>query len=133
VPHAYIAYVAFREGDAERAREHFRAAMRLDSNFARSIPQSLNTMGNDRAVAGDHAAAIRHYRLALELDPAFADARSNLGVAYARQGMLREAIAEFEKALDLQPGDDVVRRNLAMARDSLETRGRNVERRDAAP
>jgi len=53
--------------------------------------------------AGEHAAAERAFRQALEAAPDSAVARSKLGVVLAQQGRLDEAIAEFSKALSLRP------------------------------
>jgi Flp pilus assembly protein TadD len=42
---------------------------------------------------------------------------NNLGVALASLGRLDEAIAQFERALAIQPGFEDARRNLAFARE----------------
>lgn len=120
-PHMYVGYVAFGEGSIDEARDHFRLAM-VDEHYSRKVLDTLNTMGNESAQAGKQDEAIRHYQLALDLDPRFADTHSNLGVAYARQGRLEDAIRKFEDALALNPDDDALRYNLAIARQELATR-----------
>jgi Flp pilus assembly protein TadD len=47
--------------------------------------------------------AIRHYEQALRLNPDYAEAHNNLGVALAGQGKLLEAIGHYEQALRIKP------------------------------
>ena len=48
--------------------------------------------------------AIAHYRKALELQPGYCDAHINLGNAlHRKRGMDREAIAQYEEALKIDP------------------------------
>jgi tetratricopeptide (TPR) repeat protein len=54
---------------------------------------------------GQYGAAIDYYRRALAIDPHFADAWGNMGVAQAKTGEDREALASFEKALESAPTD----------------------------
>jgi tetratricopeptide (TPR) repeat protein len=48
--------------------------------------------------------AASHYEAALRIQPRNAGAHLNLGVARAKQGRMREAIDEFRRALDIDPG-----------------------------
>ena len=56
--------------------------------------------------------AIEHYVTALQLDPEYAEAYNNLGVALAKQGRFAEAIKQFSAALEIYPGYENARRNL---------------------
>ena len=56
--------------------------------------------------------AIACFRQALELDPKFAPAHRNLGIALYKQGKLDEAIACFRNALEVDPNDAQAHRNL---------------------
>ena len=47
--------------------------------------------------------AAREFRLALDLNPDYADAHANLGSALAQQGAYREALREFDEALRIDP------------------------------
>ena len=47
--------------------------------------------------------AIAQYREALRLDPKLAEAHNGLGAALATAGHADEAMAEYEKALELKP------------------------------
>ena len=51
------------------------------------------------------AAAVREYREALRLDPRHADAHYNLAVALERLGRMDEAIAHYQQASQLDPGN----------------------------
>lgn len=67
----------------------------------------------------DFPGAIRHYQLALELDPGSADVRYNLGLCYYRSGNYDEAIESFESALELDPNRPEIHYNLALAHHRL--------------
>jgi len=49
------------------------------------------------------------------IDPADAGAHNNLGVLYFQKGLIAEAIAEFSRALELDPKMQVAQRNLEIA------------------
>ena len=80
-------------------------ALEASPGFA-ALPQA------DR-VAVEHA--IRDFRLALEEDPDFAEAHSNLGLALAAQGSFDEAIVHYRRAVDLKPELSIARSNLGNA------------------
>jgi tetratricopeptide (TPR) repeat protein len=65
--------------------------------------------------AGDILGAIDAYKAALALNPARADALSNLGAAYVRLGHYDEAIKQYEAALQSDALNNAVRLNLALA------------------
>jgi tetratricopeptide (TPR) repeat protein len=77
---------------------------------------------------GDAAAAREHYRLAVELAPALAEALRTWGVIQAREGDLAGAAESFAKAVKAQPEDRRLRFELAMA---LVLDGREAEARVA--
>jgi tetratricopeptide (TPR) repeat protein len=56
--------------------------------------------------------AIDQYSIALQLDPDYAEAYNNLGVALANQGRFDEAIEQFSAALKIYPGYANARQNL---------------------
>lgn len=58
--------------------------------------------GEERFVRGDHIAAATAFDAALELDPAHAEAWSDLGVTRAAQGRF-DAVFAFDRALELDP------------------------------
>ena len=54
---------------------------------------------------GDAEAAVVSHRRAIQLRPDFAVAHSNLGLALRDLGLIDEAIAEFRRALRIDPQD----------------------------
>ena len=75
----------------------------------------LFARGPELHQAGDILGAIDAYKAALTLDPARADALSNLGAAYVRLGQFDEAIKQYEAALQADALNNAVRLNLALA------------------
>jgi tetratricopeptide (TPR) repeat protein len=68
---------------------------------------------------GKHDEAIADYDKAIALDPSFALAYSNRGLAYAKKGDVDraiadydKAIADFRKALEIDPSDHLTKNNL---------------------
>ena len=64
-----------------------------------------NALGNALADTGRLDDALSQYRQAVELDPDFADAHSNIAIILARRGELAQAIVESQKALAIPPED----------------------------
>ena len=60
-------------------------------------------------------AAIAELRNAIEIDPAFWFTHTFLGEAYVRKGAYPEAIAEMQRALELEKDNAEIRCNLAYA------------------
>ncbi|AUB39858.1 Tfp pilus assembly protein PilF [Nostoc flagelliforme CCNUN1] len=56
--------------------------------------------------------AIAAYQEALQIDPNYANAHNNLGLALYGQGKLEQAIAELEIAVRLDPSSTLFRDNL---------------------
>lgn len=72
--------------------------------------------GNDAYLRGDIPAAVTAYEQLDRSGIASPELMYNLGNAYYRQGQLGRAIWAWERALDLDPGADDARYNLAQAR-----------------
>jgi len=70
-----------------------------------------NTLIKDDKIAE----AMSHYRKAVEIHPAYADAHYNLGVAFALQAAYERAITEYRMALDLKENHIKARLRLAEA------------------
>ena len=51
----------------------------------------------------------------LELNPDFASAQENLGIAFAMKGRVDEAISHLNRAHELDPANQRILKNLAMA------------------
>jgi len=73
-----------------------------------------NNLGMIYALRGDSAAAITHFKRALEANPNFAEAEDNLGGELAKlPGREREAVEHFEAALRIHPDFPMALLNLA--------------------
>lgn len=69
--------------------------------------------GNARQAQGKLEEAKNCYAKAIELDPDFAEAYTNLGTLYAQEQQWQSAIAFYQKAIALQPNLASTYRNLA--------------------
>jgi hypothetical protein len=65
--------------------------------------RARNNYAADLLERGDARTAEDHLRVAVSLDPRFAEAQGNLGVALCRQQKCNEGIPHLERALDLDP------------------------------
>ena len=65
--------------------------------------------------AGDAAGSAEAFRRALEFDPDYAEAHTDLGVEYLNLGLVDDAIAEFRTAAGLDPATSVHHANLGLA------------------
>lgn len=74
-----------------------------------------NDRGNELADALRLSEAIEAYRRAIEIDPDYAEAFSNLGTALRDSGEIEGAIEVYERALKLKPGLAEAWNNLAIA------------------
>ena len=66
-------------------------------------------------IAGKMDQSVAHYLEAIKIDPAFADAYSNLGNAYKAAGNMDEAMICYNKAISLEPNYAEAYANLAAA------------------
>ena len=83
------------------------------SNSTRSTPRPTTTWALPCSDKGQLDEAIACYRKAIELDPKYAKAHSNLGDALTAKGQVDEAIACFRKAIELDPKSASAHNNLA--------------------
>ena len=90
----------------------WQSAVEAKPDNARAHVNLANALRND---LGDLGGAEQHYRLALELRPGHALAHTNLGSVLAVTGRLDEAVEEFNRALEIDPGLTPARLYLAVA------------------
>jgi Flp pilus assembly protein TadD len=55
--------------------------------------------------------AIYRWERATQIDPTYAAAHNNLAIAYEHEGDLNKARAAYEKALELEPGNALIKQN----------------------
>lgn len=78
---------------------------------ARSDAKSQLQFGVQVVEHGLWREAIYRWEKAVELDPRYAAAYNNLAVAYEREGQPEKARKAYQKALDLEPNNPVIRQN----------------------
>jgi len=71
--------------------------------------------GMDASIRGDLPKAISHFERAIEIDPAFSEAYSELGVRHMRLDRFQEAAEQFEKGVRLDERSPELRCNLAVS------------------
>lgn len=76
--------------------------------------------GNEAYLHGDYRSAIEAYEQVASFGIQGPDLFYNLGDAYFRAGNLGRAVYNYERALELRPGDEDVSYNLAAARAAAE-------------
>jgi tetratricopeptide (TPR) repeat protein len=80
----------------------------------RSAAERFFTQGLQAQQAHRLADAVQAYRQAIQLDPAFFEARYNLGLAFTEAGNLGAALTAYEYALAIQPNSADARYNFAL-------------------
>ncbi|KAM0946615.1 putative protein O-GlcNAc transferase [Dioscorea sansibarensis] len=101
-------------GDPSSAEEAYKRAISLSST-PQHVHATLSNLGNlyRQQRRYEHAKAI--LTKSLELSSGYAPAHNNLGLVFVAEGQLDEAIASFEKALQLDPLLDAAKSNMAKA------------------
>jgi tetratricopeptide (TPR) repeat protein len=126
-----IGTVAHRSGELDAALNYFRKAARLDPGQATAFSNmgtvcfGLFQQRNDRAWLPQ---ALRHFQDAIRLDPGLSDAYNGRGAVYLALNRGDEAVGDFRKVIELQPGNVNAHFNLAYA---LVGAGRKKEALDA--
>lgn len=83
------------------------------------LPRAHLLLANEYKDSGRFEDAMREYRTAILLDPAYASAYNNLGALYFLSGNPSEALAMYLKALELDPGISGIHYNIGIAYDRL--------------
>ena len=61
--------------------------------------------------------AIYRWKRAAEIDPSYAAAWNNLGIAYEHEGLFDKAREAYERALDLEPDNLMIQQNYDLFRE----------------
>ena len=88
---------------------------------------SLNISGDKFYEKGEIQKAIDEFKLALELDPNNVNVHNSLGVCYGLQSHYGLAIAAFQKAIAIDPGEYMALHNLGLVHLLIEERDRALE------
>ncbi len=102
--------VCLKMGDRAAAIRLFRESLALQP----SAPTYSN-LGNALQQDKKLAEAVAAHKLAVRLDPEYANAWNNLGTALRDDNQIDEAIAAFRKAIELAPEDAAPRFSLGLA------------------
>ena len=98
-PHITLASVLAEEGKHDEAAAERKVAAGLSRTAVNRQRATLNTnAGNQLLQRGQIADAVAQYQDAIAADPGYAEAHSQLAIAYAQQGRTDEAAAERAKA-----------------------------------
>jgi tetratricopeptide (TPR) repeat protein len=102
---------ALKTGQLDQAEAAFRAVLAGGGNRA-FVHHNLGIVHQQRE---RHVQALAEFRAAARLDPAFGPARLLAGTSLLALGRPLEAVAEFERAVRLLPGEKAARQQLAHA------------------
>jgi tetratricopeptide (TPR) repeat protein len=98
-PHITLAALLTEEGKRDAAAQERKLAAGLSRSAVNHQRAMLNTnAGNQMLLRGQIADAVEKYQEAIAADPSYAEAHSQLALAYERQGRAEEAAAERAKA-----------------------------------
>ena len=61
--------------------------------------------------------ATYRWERAVDIDPSYAAAWNNLGIAYEHEGLFKKALEAYEKALDLEPRNFMIQENYDLFRE----------------
>ncbi len=113
--HVRLAFALVHQGNWFEAAGHYRAAFAL-----RPRGDVCDSLGSVMKAAGQFDEAFLCFEQAVRLDPAYAPAHLNLGVAYLRKGDADQAMGFLRRAVELDP--DFVQAHIILA-SSLQDRG----------
>jgi len=94
----------------------------------RSEAKSQVEFGWDVAMHGLWKEATVHWQKAVEIDPTYAAAWNNLGIAYEQQGQFAKAREAYEKAIGLDPNNNFIRQNYDLFREIYDRQNRRRDR-----
>ena len=84
---------------------------------ARSDAKAQVEFGIAVAQRGLWKEAIYRWERATQIDPSYAAALNNLAIAYEHEGELAKARSAYEKALELEPGNALIKQNYELFRE----------------
>ncbi|EGJ50115.1 tetratricopeptide repeat protein [Desulfocurvibacter africanus] len=107
-------------GNLSAADREFGKAVKLTTDQAMSLISGLSRNIAEQCMAQAPELAERYLRYSLEakqkiLSRSDMETFNALGLVLRMQGKWREAVAEYRKALDIAPEDEIIRYNLALA------------------
>ncbi len=114
-----LGYALMQQNNFDGAAEHLRRAATKDTGDARLHYFNALLMQRRSAFQGDRLEHVEEMRSelqkALAIDPNYADAYSLLALTDSARGDHQPALEHARKAVELNPGNEYLRSNLAMA------------------
>ena len=110
-----LGVVSLRRGQVKQAEQYLLAALASSQLASSQRALALNTLGLVRATQGRSAEAEQAFKEAITLEPGYADARQNLGLAYLEKGQMQAGIAELEQAVRYKGTDPTLHHLLGEA------------------
>lgn len=111
-----LGYYNLIKQDYQRAREYFHQAIEKNANDSRVLYYSALLAQREGISGGDPeqlAVMQKELETSIKLDPEFADAYSLLAFTYMTQGKKDDGLRTMIKAVELNPGNEQYRFNLA--------------------
>jgi tetratricopeptide (TPR) repeat protein len=112
-----------RAGDREAAVKAFIEATHRNANFAAAHA----ALGDLYKQSGDYAAAAGEYESVTRIEPGVADNQYRLAVSYHFLNRLKDAVASYLRAINLNPSDWKSNMNLGLAYSALGDHNAAVE------
>jgi tetratricopeptide (TPR) repeat protein len=130
--HQVMAHELERQGDRPGAIAQYRQALKLDPKLPGlhfELAEVLNASGE----GADRGDAEKEYRAALAANPDDEKAECRLGEIAAKQGDIKQSLAHYQHAVQLQPSDSDAEMGLAKAYDASDPTDQNNQRNKALP
>ena len=118
--HRNLANALMKQSDYEQAILHYKKALDLLPGKDASASRTHFALGNAYESLHDLRNASVEFFKAIEMDSNFVEAYNRLGIILADMGRVEEAVALFQKALQLRPDDEIMRQNLNYAQKILQ-------------
>jgi tetratricopeptide (TPR) repeat protein len=114
-----LGYSYYKAGQPDPAVACLRRAIDLLPTHAPTRAMAYDSLGNVRMVQGRYNEAIAELSEAVRLNPNYADAHNDLGVALQQLGDRSQAMVQFRAAIRLQPDHPQAHYNLSVLLDYL--------------
>jgi len=72
--------------------------------------------------------ALYRWERAVEIDPTYAAAYNNLAIAYEHEGKFEDARKAYEKAIEIEPGNTLIKQNYDLFREINDRSNRTSDR-----
>jgi tetratricopeptide (TPR) repeat protein len=106
--------VYLQQEKAPEARKSFERAVQLRANYPGTLQKAWNNLGILAARNGSTDEAVQNFQRALQSDPDYAVALTNLGNAYRQQKRWNDAQDVLQRALQSSPADPEANYSLGM-------------------